>query len=85
MMNDCRKRSAMTVVIAQLKMTGRAACESIRRGPSMCSGNSAGGSSGENPTIVEGAWDRDRLVLMCPDKAFHAERLKQTGGYHQGP
>jgi hypothetical protein len=75
----------MTVVIAQLKMTGRAAYESIRRGPSMCSGNSAGGSSGENPTIVEGAWDRDRLVLMCPDKAFHAERLKQTGGYHQGP
>ena len=84
MMNGLQKK-AMTVVIAQLKMTGRAAYESIRRGPSMCSGNSAGGSSDENPARVQGAQNRDRLVPMCPDKAFHAERLKQTGGYHQGP
>jgi uncharacterized protein (DUF1330 family) len=38
----------------------------IRRGSSTCSENSAAGcfQQDENPTVLEGAWDRDKLVLM---------------------
>lgn len=42
----------------------------------MCSEDLSGRllSSDENPTVLEGAWDRDKLVLMSfPDEAaYHA-------------
>ena len=43
-----------------------------RRASSTCSGNSAGGllSADEHPAVLEGTWDRDKLVLMSfPDEA----------------
>jgi uncharacterized protein (DUF1330 family) len=48
----------------------------IRHGSSMCSKKFSGRrlSADDKPTIVEGAWDRDKLALMSfPDEAaFHA-------------
>jgi uncharacterized protein (DUF1330 family) len=66
-------KQAMTVyVIVQLKMTDRAAYD--RCGRLL--------SADEKPTIVEGAWDRDKLVLMSfPDEAaFRAERIFRLSG-----
>jgi uncharacterized protein (DUF1330 family) len=39
-------------------------------------------SADEKPMIVEGAWDRDKLVLMSfPDEAaFHAKRIFRLSG-----
>jgi uncharacterized protein (DUF1330 family) len=71
------RETTMTVyVIVQLKMTDRAAYDRYQarffdvfrkfRGRLL--------SADDNPLILEGAWDRDRLVLMSfPDEAaFHA-------------
>jgi hypothetical protein len=39
-------------------------------------------SADENPAILEGTWDRDKLVLMSfPDEAgFHGERIFRLSG-----
>jgi uncharacterized protein (DUF1330 family) len=67
----------MTVyVIVQLKMTDRAAYDRYQARFFEVFKKFKGRllSADDNPTILEGAWDRDRLVLMSfPDKAaFHA-------------
>jgi uncharacterized protein (DUF1330 family) len=68
---------AMTVyVIVQLKMTDRAAYDRYQARFFDVFKKFSGRllSADEKPTIVEGAWDRDKLVLMSfPDEAgFHA-------------
>jgi uncharacterized protein (DUF1330 family) len=67
---------AMTVyVIVQLKMTDRAAYDRYQARFFDVFKKFSGRllSADEKPTIVEGAWDRDKLVLMSfPDEAaFH--------------
>jgi uncharacterized protein (DUF1330 family) len=67
----------MTVhVIVQLKMTDRAAYDRYQARFAEVFKKFSGRllSADENPTILEGAWDRDKLVLMSfPDEAaFHA-------------
>jgi uncharacterized protein (DUF1330 family) len=67
----------MTVyVIVQLKMTDRAAYDRYQARFFDVFKKFSGRllSADEKPTIVEGAWDRDKLVLMSfPDEAaFHA-------------
>jgi uncharacterized protein (DUF1330 family) len=66
----------MTVyVIVQLKMTDRAAYDRYQARFFDVFKNSAGGCCRPMKSpIVEGAWDRDKLVLMSfPDEAaFHA-------------
>jgi uncharacterized protein (DUF1330 family) len=39
-------------------------------------------SAGEHPAVIEGTWDRDKLVLMSfPDEAaFRAERIFRLSG-----
>ena len=63
-------------VIVQLKMTDRAAYDRYQARFFEVFRKFSGRllSADENPTIVEGAWDRDKLVLMSfPDvSAFHA-------------
>jgi uncharacterized protein (DUF1330 family) len=86
--NDERMRSAMQAlaagqgstmtvyVIVQLKMTDRAAYDRYQARFFDVFKKFSGRllSADEKPTIVEGAWDRDKLVLMSfPDEAaFHA-------------
>jgi uncharacterized protein (DUF1330 family) len=70
----------MTVyVIVQLKMTDRAAYDRYQARFFDVFKKFSGRllSADEKPAIVEGAWDRDKLVLMSfPDEAaFHAERI----------
>ena len=81
----------MTVyVIVQLKMTDRAAYDRYQarffdvfrkfRGRLL--------SADESPTVLEGAWDRDKLVLMSfPDEAaFHAwAEFARISGDRKGP
>jgi uncharacterized protein (DUF1330 family) len=67
----------MTVyVIVQLKMTDRAAYDRYQARFFDVFKKFSGRllSADEKPAIVEGAWDRDKLVLMSfPDEAaFHA-------------
>jgi len=67
----------MTVyVIVQLKMTDRAAYDRYQARFFEVFKKFKGRllSADDNPAILEGAWDRDRLVLMSfPDEpAFHA-------------
>ena len=67
----------MTVyVIVQLKMIDRAAYDRYQARFFEVFKKFKGRllSADDNPAILEGAWDRDRLVLMSfPDKAaFHA-------------
>src|ERR1700738_5102407 len=67
----------MTVhVIVQLKMTDRAAYDRYQARFAEVFKKFSGRllRADENPTILEGAWDRDKLVLMSfPDEAaFHA-------------
>jgi uncharacterized protein (DUF1330 family) len=67
----------MTVyVIVQLKMTDRAAYDRYQARFFDVFKKFDGRllSADEDPTVVEGAWDRDKLVLMSfPDEsAFHA-------------
>lgn len=63
----------MTVyVIVQLKMTDRSACDryQARFFDVFKKFNGRLLSADENPTVLEGAWDRDKLVLMSfPDEA----------------
>jgi uncharacterized protein (DUF1330 family) len=71
------KGSDMTVyVIVQLKMTDHAAYDRYQARFFDVFRKFSGRllSADENPTIVEGAWDRDKLVLMSfPDEvAFRA-------------
>ena len=75
----------MTVyVIVQLKMTDRAAYDRYQARFFDVFKKFSGRllSADEKPTIVEGAWDRDKLVLMSfPDEAaFHAERIFRLSG-----
>src|SRR5437762_13942235 len=70
-------RIEMTVyVIVQLKMTDRAAYDRYQARFFDVFKKFSGTllSADENPTVLEGAWDRDKLVLMSfPDEAaFHA-------------
>jgi uncharacterized protein (DUF1330 family) len=67
----------MTVyVIVQLKMTDRAAYDRYQDRFFDVFRKFSGRllSADENPTVLEGAWDRDKLVLMSfsDDAAFHA-------------
>jgi len=67
----------MTVyVIVQLKMKDRAAYDRYQARFFDVFRKFSGRllSADDNPTILEGAWDRDRLVLMSfPDEAaFHS-------------
>ena len=67
----------MTVyVIVQLKMTDRAAYDRYQARFFDVFRKFSGRllSADENPVILEGSWDRDKLVLMSfPDEAgFHA-------------
>jgi len=61
--------------IVQLKMTDRAAydCYQARFFDVFRKFGGRLLSADENPTVLEGAWDRDKLVLMSfPDEAaFH--------------
>jgi len=75
----------MTVyVIVQLKMTDRAAYDRYQARFFDVFKKFSGRllSADEKPTIVEGAWDRDKLVLMSfPDEAaFRAERIFRLSG-----
>ena len=75
----------MTVyVIVQLKMIDRAAYDRYQARFFDVFKKFSGRllSADEKPTIVEGAWDRDKLVLMSfPDEAaFHAERIFRLSG-----
>jgi uncharacterized protein (DUF1330 family) len=69
----------MTVyVIVPLKMTDRAAYDRYQARFFDVFKKFSGRllSADEMPTIVEGTWDRDKLVLMFPDEAaFHDERI----------
>ncbi len=75
----------MTVyLIAQLKMTDRAAydCYQARFLEVFRKFNGRLLSADESPSVVEGDWNRDKLVLMSvPDKAAHrAERIFRLSG-----
>ena len=74
----------MTVyVIVQLKMTDRVAYDRYQaRFFDAFKKFSGRLSADENPAFLEGAWDRDRLVLMSfPDEAaFQAERIFRLSG-----
>jgi uncharacterized protein (DUF1330 family) len=65
----------MTIyVIAQLKMTDRAAYDRYQARFFDVFRKFSGRllSADENPTVLEGAWDRDKLVLMSfPDEAAY--------------
>src|SRR5258707_14555140 len=68
--------SAMTVhVIAQLKMTDRAAYDRYQARFFEVFRKFSGRllSADENPSVLEGTWNRDKIVLMSfPDEAaFH--------------
>ena len=69
----------MTVyVIVQLKMTDRAAYDRYQARFFDVFRRFSGRllSSDENPTVLEGAWDRDKLVLMSfPDEAAYHGRI----------
>ena len=73
----CREELDVTVyVIVQLEMTDRAAYDRHQARFFGVFKNFSGRllSADEAPTVVEGVWDRDKLVLMSfPDEAaFHA-------------
>ena len=77
--------SAMTVyVIAQLKMTDRAAYDryQARFFDVFRKFNGRLLSADESPSVVEGDWNRDKLVLMSfPDEAaYHGERIFRLSG-----
>jgi uncharacterized protein (DUF1330 family) len=74
---SARRESGMTVyVIVQLKMTDRAAYDryQARFFDVFRKFNGRLLSADEHPAVLEGRWDRDKLVLMSfPDAAaFHA-------------
>jgi uncharacterized protein (DUF1330 family) len=77
--------SAMTVyVIARLKMTDRAAYDRYQARFFEVFRKFSGRllSADESPSVVEGDWNRDKLVLMSfPDEAaYHAERIFRLSG-----
>ena len=69
----CREEWELSVfVIVQLKMTDRAAYDRYQARFFDVFRKFSGRllSADENPTVLEGAWDRDKLVLMSfPDEA----------------
>ncbi len=75
----------MTVyAIAQLKMTDRAAYDryQVRFFDVFRKFNGRLLSADESPSVVEGDWNRDKLVLMSfPDEAaYHGERISRLSG-----
>jgi uncharacterized protein (DUF1330 family) len=77
--------SAMTLyVIAQLKMTDRAAYDRYQARFFDVFGKFNGRllSADESPGVVEGNWNRDKLVLMSfPDEAaYRDERIFRLSG-----
>jgi uncharacterized protein (DUF1330 family) len=73
----CREEFDLTVyAIVQLKMTDRAAYDRYQARFFDVFKKFSGRllSADENPAVLEGTWDRDKLVLMSfPDEAaFHA-------------
>ncbi len=75
----------MTVyVIVQLKMTDRAVYDRHQFFDVCRKFSGQLLSADEHPLVLEGAWDRDKLVL--PAKGFTPGRLAKTVGYHHhGP